>query len=117
MINWIIEKIANKVYGRLQDRYDTVFHREITTVKRGEIKKAFGELLVAILSEKGDFEEIPWCSFIEVETLRKEIKDAVLGHCADSLADQEYDRIQNCVNSEDFIDSIVDRINRKQVGK
>lgn len=112
VINWIFDKIAKKIVKKAEEGYDIAYKREITKVQRGLVREVAEKELKSMLSWKRDdtYTEFTWR-----DSLRKQIKDAVLNHCYKEASENVNEQVEDYISSEEFIDKIVDRLNRKQI--
>lgn len=92
MLKWLIKKIDN----------------ERIEIIREEARRAIYELL------RVD-SEYTVEGLAEIETLRTTFKEQAFEYCKEKLAEGEAERIRKQVSSEEFIDAVVERINRKQI--
>ncbi len=112
MFKWLVGKVKEEILGEIQPR----IKREAERVRKEEVLDSCKEVLEALLNEKSDNTEVfRWFGTVNVKNLRKEIKDSVLEFCVEELKKNEKERIGKFIAGEEFIDSIVDRINRKQL--
>lgn len=111
MINWIAKKVRSKIYyGIRQDIED-----EIKDIKKRHVAAACGDLLGELIEAEEDSTLYGPFTWAKIKSLREEIKDSVLTFCLEELKKNEKERIDKFIASEEFIDLIVDRINRKQL--
>lgn len=72
-----------------------------------------GQAVLDALRNRDDFENV-W--FASAEVIQNTLRSAIAGEVEKSARSEAHQMIDAYINSERLIDSIVERINRKQVG-
>ena len=108
MIRNIIKRLAKEEFDKCRAEYK----EEI----REYLKQCCRKMVVELFASNRDKERPNHLlSFGEVETIVGSLKEGIKYKVISELTAEERTRVMSYINGEEFIDSIIDRIKRKQL--
>ena len=108
---------TKKVITIVKDKVDMLETRLINSI-RPQINETCRELVYTLFSDKRDKKTVSesW-GYMDVNTLGGEIKERVIKAALEKFNERYKELTKEVIEGEEFIDKIIERVNRKQLNK